>query len=228
MKKHVCHGVEDYTALLYCVIFDKISEDEGYSPSLILNALDTLTERERRVIELRYRYNKTYAEIGAEFEISGSRAEQIEAKALKKLRNPNRNLNINIDKIKEDRDKYIREVQNQRGIIEKLNNNLILLTDKKNINEFESDCILDMDVKELGISICVYNSFKRKNITTIRGVYNIKSLKKLYAIPNVGVKTADRIIETMRKLGFENWADKMLNNKTPEGKSDKNESNALK
>ena len=56
--------------------------------------LGTLTDRERRVIELRFGLDGgrplTLEEVGKEFHVTRERIRQIESKALRKLRNPNR------------------------------------------------------------------------------------------------------------------------------------------
>src|SRR5689334_11217855 len=56
----------------------------------VADMLDTLTTRERRVIQLRYGledgYNRTLAELGEELGVSRERVRQIEAEALTKLR----------------------------------------------------------------------------------------------------------------------------------------------
>lgn len=57
--------------------------------------LDTLSEREREVLRLRFGledgYQRTLEEVGHIFEVTRERIRQIEAKALKKLRQPKRN-----------------------------------------------------------------------------------------------------------------------------------------
>lgn len=56
--------------------------------------LDTLTEREKRVLELRFGIEdgrpRTLEEVGKEFGVTRERIRQIEAKALRKLRHPSR------------------------------------------------------------------------------------------------------------------------------------------
>ena len=56
--------------------------------------LDTLSEREARVLRLRFGLddgrNRTLEEVGREFKVTRERIRQIEAKALRKLRHPSR------------------------------------------------------------------------------------------------------------------------------------------
>lgn len=60
----------------------------------IADLLNTLTEREKRVIELRYGLidgkNHTLEEVGKEFNVTRERIRQIEAKAIRKLKHPSR------------------------------------------------------------------------------------------------------------------------------------------
>jgi RNA polymerase primary sigma factor len=56
--------------------------------------LNTLTDRERRIIQLRFGlkdgYPRTLEEVGREYSVTRERIRQIQFKALEKLRNPNR------------------------------------------------------------------------------------------------------------------------------------------
>jgi len=60
----------------------------------LLAVIDTLTPREQKVIRMRYGlddgFPKTLEQVGQEFNVTRERIRQIEAKALRKLRNPSR------------------------------------------------------------------------------------------------------------------------------------------
>ena len=60
----------------------------------LLEVLDTLTEREEKVLKLRFGLDdgrpRTLEEVGKEFKVTRERIRQIEAKALRKLRHPSR------------------------------------------------------------------------------------------------------------------------------------------
>ena len=60
----------------------------------IIDVLDSLTERERRVLTLRFGlvdgYSRTLEEVGKQFKVTRERIRQIEAKALRKMRHPTR------------------------------------------------------------------------------------------------------------------------------------------
>ena len=64
----------------------------------IEEALNTLTPRERKVLELRFGFlggrSYTLEEVGREFKVTRERIRQIEAKALRKLRSPIRSRGI--------------------------------------------------------------------------------------------------------------------------------------
>ena len=60
----------------------------------LMEVLDTLTEREQKVLRLRFGLDdgrpRTLEEVGRQFNVTRERIRQIEAKALRKLRHPSR------------------------------------------------------------------------------------------------------------------------------------------
>ena len=81
-------------------IEDKSAENPSDMTSFSLlkdklgDVLETLTERERKVLELRFGlgdgYSRTLEEVGKQFKVTRERIRQIEAKALRKMRHPTR------------------------------------------------------------------------------------------------------------------------------------------
>ncbi|MBR4800962.1 MAG: RNA polymerase sigma factor RpoD [Clostridia bacterium] len=83
---------------------DFLEDDKALSPSEVaeskmlkeqlIQVLNTLTPREEKVLRLRYglddSHPRTLEEVGREFNVTRERIRQIEAKALRKLRHPNR------------------------------------------------------------------------------------------------------------------------------------------
>lgn len=86
-----------------------ISPDEYASKELlkdeINNVLSTLTERERKVLQLRFGLidgrQRTLEEVGKEFNVTRERIRQIEAKALRKLKHPTKSKRLKdfVDKL---------------------------------------------------------------------------------------------------------------------------------
>jgi RNA polymerase primary sigma factor len=77
-------GAENpYDMTAYSLLRDKITD-----------VLDSLTDRERRVLSLRFGladgYSRTLEEVGRQFKVTRERIRQIEAKALRKMRHPTR------------------------------------------------------------------------------------------------------------------------------------------
>jgi len=81
-------------------IEDKGAENPSDMTAIVLlkekikDVLDTLTERERQVLEQRFGlvdgYSRTLEEVGRQFKVTRERIRQIEAKALRKMRHPTR------------------------------------------------------------------------------------------------------------------------------------------
>ena len=78
-------------------LFDDISNQKDLASTEDVykrQVLSTLTEREQKVLRLRFGMSdgraRTLEEVGKEFDVTRERIRQIEAKALRKLRHPSR------------------------------------------------------------------------------------------------------------------------------------------
>ena len=81
-------------------IEDKGAENPSDMTAIVLlkekikDVLETLTDRERQVLEQRFGlvdgYSRTLEEVGRQFRVTRERIRQIEAKALRKMRHPTR------------------------------------------------------------------------------------------------------------------------------------------
>lgn len=91
-------GEEDDSSLGDFIPDDASTPSEAASYQMLRESmeevLDSLTERERKVLELRFGLEdgrgRTLEEVGKEFNVTRERIRQIEAKALRKLRHPSR------------------------------------------------------------------------------------------------------------------------------------------
>lgn len=93
---HLGDFIEDNTAQSP----SEVAENNMVKDQLIA-ILSTLTPREEKVLRLRYglddSHPRTLEEVGKEFNVTRERIRQIEAKALRKLRHPNRMKKLNFD-----------------------------------------------------------------------------------------------------------------------------------
>jgi hypothetical protein len=85
-----------------CAIFEKVfyyRDDDAVNVSAVLEAVDSLTDRQKRVLDLRIRQGKTRRECCPEFKVSTPESvRQIEVKALQRLRHPSRSAAMRVSK----------------------------------------------------------------------------------------------------------------------------------
>ncbi len=91
-------GEDEDIELLHIISDESLSVEEIYETkelqNILFNLLNTLTERQRDIINLRFGLlngrPKTLEEVGHHYNLTRERIRQIEAKAIKRLRNPSR------------------------------------------------------------------------------------------------------------------------------------------
>lgn len=146
--------------------------------------LHSLTERERRVLDFRYKEGLTYEEIGKHFCVTRERIRQIHAKSLRKLRRP-------------DRLNYLK--YGVSGVIarqtESAREAALASLPKLDIKPE------DITLEELELSVRSYNCLKRAGMNTLREVSEM-TFDELCHVRNVGKKSIDEIYAVLTKYGI--------------------------
>lgn len=158
---------------------NNITEDieEGLS-----HILSSLSERDQKIVFLRYRERKTLREIAEQLGVTPERIRSLENKAIMRIRHP-RCLG------------YI--IYGKKGY-EKL------IEERKKARERENkQCILQMTLEELDLSVRSFNCLKKKNYNTINDIASL-SEDEIASIRNLGSHSIVEIAEVLYKLGVTN------------------------
>lgn len=210
-KKAKCLNDDDFTALLYCEIFGTEEDGDDYNTSRILDALNTLSERERYVIERWYRYDWTLAQISNEIGVGKERVRQILLKAIRKLRHPSRMRDMSVSQIERERDKFKQIAAEQEAVIQELRRHIDHISNGVCISDelrFPVDA-LEKDISEICLPVRPYNCLWHAGFKTVRDIYEIASNREFRSIRNLGRKSQEQVICAMREMGFADWANKM-------------------
>ena len=146
-------------------------------------AVDVLNDREKHILELRYKNGMTLREVGEILGVTRQRVREIQVRILKKLRNQSR----------------IRLVKYGLSFVEAE-------------NEVEHTDILDAPIYELDLSTRVHNCLARANIKTLGDLINFCDEYRAYdpyglfgliGIRNIGRKSYAEIIQKLKYVwGF--------------------------
>lgn len=146
--------------------------------------LHTLTERERRILGFRYKDGLTFVEIGKRECVTHERIRQINAKALRKLRHP-------------DRLNYLK--YGVSGVIswktESARKAALASLPKPDIKPE------DITLEELELSVRSYNCLKRAGMNTLRDVAEM-TFDELCHVRNPGKKSIDEISCMLTRHGL--------------------------
>lgn len=164
--------------------------------------LTTLSPREERVLELRYKERWTRAKIGEEFCLSDSRAAQLEHRALRKLRHPGRFYILRSGLIGWKNQQC--EAEYKRGLEEgkELGYRKCLddLKKGKTTEGFNVD-ILSKSFDELNISMRSKNAMIAKGYRTVGDIIHLYEDEILH-IRNFGQKSICEVACVLNSLGI--------------------------
>ena len=182
-------------------------DDEGEAKMRLysaetLNRLITerLTERERRVLELRYRDNKTLQEVGDIFSFTRERTRQIELKAFWKLR---RQIHEAAVVPAGEYDALNRECDRMKAEIESYKNKCCSeKTDSEKQAVSESLHKKKHHLDNVMLSVRSYNRLRRAGFTYLEDLQGVPYYD-LMAIPGLGYKSFCEIYDRMLEFGLE-------------------------
>ena len=167
--------------------------------------LFTLTDRERDITHLYFRDGKTFEEIGNIYGITRERIRQIQAKAIRKLRQPSRRkyieLGVNgiIENVKE---KYAEKVA-------ELTEKMLYLTNitDANMNKVIEKCEIAKKhqserIENFDLSVRTYHCLARAGLRTLGDVASL-SYNQLLRLRNLGRKSFDEIVDVLENNGYD-------------------------
>lgn len=175
---------------------------EIYVPAL-MESLKSLTEREQKVLEMRFKHFMTLEEAGKGFGVTRDRIRQIEAKAIRKLRNPRHWKSWKLDTM----GKYIEAEKEASGLaLENINLKRKLerlgLTPEQ-IKEPErtlEPVKASLSIEDLELSVRSYNCLKRAGINTLKDLTE-KTYNEMIKVRNLGRKSLEEVIKKMAERG---------------------------
>lgn len=191
--------------LLSQVFVNGLSTDLPDDVALVLEYIiqKTLTEREGRVLDMRYKRYMTMAAIGEEYGLRAERIRQIEAKAVRKLRHPSRSRYIlmgmegYINYLRDTAvDERLREYKKEIISLEK---KIAELTDTE--YEEEKNELENAPLAELDLSVRTFNILYRAGYSTVKELLDADA-EKIVSLPNLGLKNFSDLIDVLSEKGF--------------------------
>ncbi|MCL1975721.1 MAG: sigma-70 family RNA polymerase sigma factor [Firmicutes bacterium] len=176
----------------------------------------TLSIRETEIFMLKYREDMTYEEIGAEYDISKQRVQQILAKAMRKLRHFSRSEILIMG-----REAYLKTVavakqEEKRCYYERIHELETLIrkqidaTDSESDNnsgfdkKLQPDYVLNMNIHCLDLSTRSWNCLSRMGIHTIKDLFSYDNLHRISGMGQVSVhEVQDKLASFIEAMGQE-------------------------
>lgn len=186
---------------------------EGYNPSKedvarakeevykvfvpgFLRAIETLNDREQKVLEYRYKNGLTYEDTGKQFNVTRERVRQIELRAVRKLRNPvlmKTYIMDALDKASQIEARCIALESENKKLKEQLRALGATTTDDGEH--------IPVDIEYMDLSVRSFNCLRRHGIRTVDDLKGM-TMYELMMIRNLGKKSRDEVIEKAKKYGI--------------------------
>ena len=185
-------------------IIEKIDTISDFNAS-VEYILYTLSDREREILKHRFIDLMPLEKVGHIFGVTRDRIRQIEARALRKLRQPSRikylrfGISGVIENIRTDYYNKFSELEGKLIELCKLN--------EKAADEIIHDTELKkkygpIKIEDMDLSVRSYNCLKRARIDNIKQLASL-SYEELIHIRNLGIHSVNEIIEKLKDYGYD-------------------------
>jgi len=157
-----------------------------------------LTLKEQRILELRFVHGFTYEKVGHRFNVTRERTRQIEAKALRKLRNPVFRKKYLMDTLNK-----AFEIDRERARLERENGRMRMLLEKHGYT-FENNVPKKppIDIADMDLSIRSFNCLRRAGINYVDDLEGM-TIEKLKKVRNLGWKSISEVVKKAKEFGIE-------------------------
>lgn len=158
---------------------------------------ETLTDREVKVLDMRYKEGMTHSDVGKEFNVTSERIKQIENKAIRKLRHPRRAVilyyGLEYKRRIEEREKEleaVRDAELEQFLLERYGDGETTST------------AFDTSIKELGLSVRAYNCLSRANINNLYELVKYSNERGMKNCRNLGRTVFNELVTKTEKYGI--------------------------
>lgn len=200
-----CHRV-DFTRLE--VIKKEEVRQRMYDiyPPAIIKTLETLTEKEQKILHLRFQSGLTQEQVGKILGVTKERIRQIEDKALQKLRHPRhwkywkKDTMNKVFEVAEERDRLRLKNLELKSKLTEILNIMGLEEDEKSISAQEDESSVYLE--ELNLSARTYNLLHRAGIIYLSD-FDKWTMSELKKIRNLGPKSITELFQKLQDFGIE-------------------------
>ena len=168
-------------------------------------AISTLTEREETVIRLRFKDELTLENVGKQIGTTRERARQIEAKALRKMRHPDRQrmmLAVPVAEVDEVRTKYTALKEQYELLVKAFELISGKATTPESVEKIAEAAVwMQTSIENMDFSVRTYNCLRRAGKDTLKDLVEMTE-EELRGIRNLGRKSVDEVVYTLEQHGL--------------------------
>ena len=175
-----------------------------YSPGIMEEVMnEVLTERENKVLQMRYQWGMTLEEAGKECGVTRERIRQVEAKAIRKLRFQQHKGTFRcvpeaeLREAQGEAEHYKAQAEYLQAELDKIRN----ITPAQREEAEQKGALLEASIETLDLSVRAYNCCKRAGINTL-GDLSMKTLDDMYHVRNLGRRSLQEIEQKMAEYGL--------------------------